>query len=216
MFTEVGELNFPEMENRILRFWDEIDAFGKLRRKNEGNPVFSFIDGPITANNPRGMGVHHAWGRTYKDIFQRHRAMLGLDQRYQNGFDCQGLWLEVEVEKDLGLNSKREIMAYGLDRFSAKCRDRVHVCARAVVDASRRLGQWMDWDHSYYTMSDDNIEHIWHFLRRCHEKGWLYKGHRSMPWCARCGTSLSQHELIDSYTEMTHRSVYLKLPIRER
>jgi len=216
MFKEVGELDFPEMERRVLRFWDEIDAFNKLRRKNAGRATFSFIDGPITANNPRGMGVHHAWGRTYKDIFQRYRAMLGYDQRYQNGFDCQGLWVEVEVEKDLGLNSKKDISEYGLDNFSRKCRERVDLCANAVVEASRRLGQWMDWENSYYTMSDDNIEHIWRFLKRCHEKGWLYKGHRSMPWCARCGTSLSQHELIDSYTEMTHRSVYLRLPIRER
>ena len=216
MFKEVGDQDFPELERRTLKFWDEIDAFNKLRRKNAGGATFSFIDGPITANNPRGMGVHHAWGRTYKDIFQRYRAMLGYDQRYQNGFDCQGLWLEVEVEKDLGLNSKRDIVAYGLDNFSRKCRERVNLCANAVVEASRRLGQWMDWENSYYTMSDDNIEHIWHFLKKCHEKGWLYKGHRSMPWCARCGTSLSQHELIDSYTEMTHRSVTLKLPIRER
>ena len=85
-----------------------------------------------------------------------------------------------------------------------------------MIETSRRLGQWMDWEGSYYTYSDDNIEHIWHFLKVCHEKGWLYKGHRVMPWCARCGTSLSQHELIDSYEDMTHRAVTLRLPIRER
>ena len=216
MFKEVGDLNFPEIEKRIFKFWDQVDAFSKLRKKNQGGPVYSFVDGPITANNLRGIGVHHAWGRTYKDIFQRYKAMQGFDQRYQNGFDCQGLWVEVEVEKDLDLNSKKDILEYGLGDFSRKCRQSVDRSADAIIETSRRLGQWMDWECSYYTYSDENIEHIWHFLKVCHQKGWLYKGHRVMPWCARCGTSLSQHELADAYDEMTHRAVYMKLPIRER
>lgn len=215
MFKEVKSgLNFPEMEHEVLRFWEECRTFDKLREKNAGHKHWSFIDGPITANNP--MGVHHAWGRTYKDIFQRFKAMQGYEQRYQNGFDCQGLWVEVEVEKDLGLNSKREILEYGLDKFSEACRARVEKFSSIQTEQSKRLGQWMDWDNSYYTMDDSNIEHIWHFLKKCHDNGWLYKGQRAMPWCARCGTSLSQHELIDSYREMTHKAVFLKLPITER
>ncbi len=198
----------------MLEFWEEGHIFDKLREKNAGHKHWSFIDGPITANNP--MGVHHAWGRTYKDIFQRFKAMQGFEQRYQNGFDCQGLWVEVEVEKELGLNSKREIVEYGLDKFAKACRARVEKYSAIQAEQSKRLGQWMDWDHSYYTMDDTNIEHIWHFLKKCHENGWLYKGQRAMPWCARCGTSLSQHELIDSYRDMTHTSVFLKLPIKER
>lgn len=216
MFKDVPSLDFPELERRILTFWEEVDAFGKLRKKNAGREPFSFIDGPITANNQRGIGVHHAWGRTYKDIFQRYKAMRGYDQRYQNGFDCQGLWVEVEVEKDLGLNAKRDILGYGLEHFSRKCRERVDLAAEAIIKTSKRLGQWMDWERSYYTYSDDNIESIWTFLKKCHEKGWLYKGHRVMPWCARCGTSLSQHELADHYEEVTHKAVTLKLPIQER
>ena len=216
MFKDVGELDFPDLERRILAFWETNDTFAKLRKKNEGKPVYSFIDGPITANNPRGIGVHHAWGRTYKDVFQRYRAMKGFDQRYQNGFDCQGLWLEVEVEKDLGLNSKKDVLAYGMDNFSRKCRARVDESAASIIATSRRLGQWMDWEGSYYTYADHNIEYIWHFLKTCHEKGWLYKGHRVMPWCARCGTSLSQHEQADAYEEITHRAVYIKLPLKER
>src|SRR5215212_9622271 len=172
------------------------------------------MDGPITANNP--MGVHHCWGRTLKDVFQRYKAMQGFDQRYQNGFDCQGLWVEVEVEKDLGFNSKREIEAFGLDNFSRACRARVDKYAAVQAEQSQRLGQWMDWDNSYFTMSDTNIEYIWRFLKVCHERGWLYKGHRSMPWCTRCGTSLSQHELIDSYRDVTHLSVTVKLPLSGR
>ena len=216
MFKEVGDLNFPELERRVLQFWQERDVFAKLRAQNAGSQPYSFIDGPITANNPRGIGVHHAWGRTYKDIFQRHRAMQGFDQRYQNGFDCQGLWVEVEVEKELGLDSKKEILDYGLDQFSRQCRQRVDRAAAAIVRTSTRLGQWMDWENSYYTYADSNVETIWRFLKTCHQRGWLYKGHRVMPWCVRCGTSLSQHELTDAYREVTHRAVYLKLPLRER
>ena len=118
MFDEVGELQFPQLEEGVLALWKERDVFETLRRQNRGGPAYSFLDGPITANNPRGLGVHHAWGRTYKDIFQRHRAMQGCQLRYQNGFDCQGLWVEVEVEKDLGLDGKRAIQTYGLERFA--------------------------------------------------------------------------------------------------
>ena len=216
MFDEVGELDFPQLEERILAFWSESRVFEKLRERNRGGEPYSFLDGPITANNPRGLGVHHAWGRTYKDIFQRHRAMQGFELRYQNGFDCQGLWVEVEVEKGLGIDSKKGIREYGLERFARQCRARVDHSAEAIVAASVRLGQWMDWDNSYYTYSDRNIEHIWHFLKQCHQRGWLYRGHRVMPWCTRCGTSLSQHELSDVYEEVTHRTVFAALPLAER
>ena len=129
------------------------------------------------------MGVHHGWGRTLKDVWQRYHAMQGHDLLYQNGFDCQGLWVEVGVEKELGLNSKHEIEAYGLDRFARACRDRVALYAGQLTEHSKRLGQWMDWERSYYTMTDPNISYIWGFLKECHERGWLYRGHRSMPWC---------------------------------
>ena len=212
MFKPVeGRPDFPAMEREVLQFWEETDAFSKLQEKNRGNEPWSFIDGPITASNK--MGVHHGWGRTFKDIYQRYHAMLGFDQRYQNGFDCQGLWVEVEVEKDLGFNSKREIERFGLDRFAKACRERVMKYAAEITTASQRLGQWMEWDDSYYTMSDTNIEYIWHFLHKCHTNGWLYRGTRSMPWCWRCGTSLSQHEMIDSYEEVTHRSVFVRFPL---
>jgi isoleucyl-tRNA synthetase len=206
-------VDFPALEHGILKLWADTRAFEKLVARNAGGPTYSFIDGPITANNP--MGVHHAWGRTYKDLFQRYKAMQGFDQRYQNGFDCQGLWVEVEVEKALGLNSKREIEEYGLAEFADRCRERVENFGEVIAQQSIRLGQWMHWDNSYWTHTDENIEHIWLFLKKCHENGWLYKGGRSMPWCIRCGTGLSQHELVgtDSYRELTHESVYIALPI---
>src|SRR5829696_8731044 len=127
--------DFPAREREVLKFWDDIHAFDKLRRKNADGPRWSFLDGPITANNP--MGVHHAWGRTYKDVYQRYHAMLGQHQRYQNGFDCQGLWVEVEVEKELGLSSKRDIENLvpgdpfaSTDRFVDLCKKRVDKFAR--------------------------------------------------------------------------------------
>jgi len=210
-----AKLDLPELEHRVLDLWERERSFDALRRRNAGKGRFSFIDGPITANT-EGMGIHSSWARTYKDVYQRYKAMRGFDQRYQNGFDCQGLWVEVQVERELNLNSKRDIETYGIAKFSDACRARVDRSAAAITKASIRLGQWMDWDNSYYTYSDLNISHIWHVLKVCHEKGWLYKGHRSMPWCARCGTALSQHEMIDSYREMTHLSVYVRFPIEGR
>jgi len=210
-----SSIDLPELEHDVLELWERERSFDALRKKNAGGPRFSFIDGPITANTEI-MGIHSAWARTYKDLYQRYKAMQGFDQRYQNGFDCQGLWVEVEVERALNLNSKRDIESYGIDRFSEACRARVDRSASSFTKQSVRLGQWMDWDHSYYTYDDNNISHIWSVLKVCEEKGWLYKGHRSMPWCARCGTALSQHEMIDAYREMTHLSVYVRFPIEGR
>ena len=215
MFQPVNpKEDFVALEHRILEFWEREQIFAKLRAQVAGKPAWSFIDGPITANNP--MGVHHAWGRTYKDVFQRYWAMRGFDQRWQNGFDCQGLWLEVETERDLGMNGKRDIETFGLDNFSRACRARVDKYSAVQAQQSIRLGQWMRWDDSYYTMTDLNIEYIWHFLQICHERKWLYLGHRSMPWCTRCGTSLSQHELADGYEDTIDESVYLRFPLHGR
>jgi isoleucyl-tRNA synthetase len=206
----------PALEHEVLQWWEGEGIFEQVRDRNRGGPRWSFIDGPITANNP--MGVHHAWGRTLKDVFQRYKALRGFDQRYQNGFDCQGLWVEVEVEKALGLNSKRDIEHYGLAEFAARCKERVAHYAEVITQQDRRLGRWMDWDNDYYTFSDTNIEYIWRFLKAVHDRGWLYKGHRSTQWCPRCGTSLSQHEQTgeDKYAELTHPSVYVRFPLKGR
>ena len=203
------------LERAVLEWWDRERIFDRLRDRNADGPKWSFIDGPITANNP--MGVNHAWGRTLKDVFQRYKALRGFRQRYQNGFDCQGLWVEVEVEKALGMNSKREIEEYGLAEFAARCRERVAHYAEVITEQSRRLGQWMDWENDYYTFSDTNIEYIWRFLKAVHERGWLFKGHRSTPWCPRCGTSVSQHELFaGEYKELDHPSLHLRFPLKGR
>ncbi|MGH3104134.1 MAG: isoleucine--tRNA ligase [Gaiellaceae bacterium] len=215
MFTPLPPVpDHVALEEEILDVWEREATFEALRERNREGPPWSFIDGPITANNP--MGAHHCWGRTLKDVFQRYKAMRGFHQRYQNGFDCQGLWVEVGVERSLGLNSKREIEEYGLAEFARRCKERVAEYAEVITDQSRRLGMWMDWDNDYYTFSDTNIEFIWRFLKTVHERGWLYKGHRSVEWCPRCGTSLSQHELINSYAELTHPSLFVRLPLKDR
>ena len=206
--------DFVRQESETLQWWQENNIFEQLRAKNSGGPKWSFIDGPITANNP--MAVHHAWGRTLKDLFQRYHAMLGHDQRYQNGFDCQGLWVEVEVERELGFTSKRDIEAYGVEKFVQKCKERVLKYAAIQTVQSQRLGYWMDWDNSYYTMSDENNYTIWAFLKKVHDNGWLRKGKDAMPWCPRCGTGLSQHEMTEGYRDIEDKSVYVLLPLEDR
>src|SRR5262245_26946848 len=235
MFEKVDtSIDLPAHERKILAFWDEIDAFRKLVLKNQGKPKWSFLDGPITANNP--MGVHHAWGRTYKDAYQRYFAMTGHELRYQNGFDCQGLWVEVEVEKELKLGSKRDIENLvpgdkfkSIDFFVEACKKRVNTFARRQTDQSIRLGQWMDWDRtdadwekppgqrkSYFTMADENNCTIWSFLKKCHERKLIYKSYDSMPWCGRCGTGISQQEMNEGYQLVAHRSVFVKFPLRNK
>ncbi len=254
-------VNFVEQEHEVLDFWKRTDAFNKMRAMHKGQPKWSFQDGPITANNP--MGVHHGWGRSYKDVFNRYWTMRGHELRYQNGFDCQGLWVEVEVEKALGFTSKKDIEDYGLAKFVLKCKERVLRYASIQTEQSQRLGYWMDWNDtnvlrqmadklvenptqqmtvpgplgpvtdsveqlvgrlgmpemggSYFTFSNENNYMIWRFIKTCAERGWLYQGADVMPWCPRCATGISQHEIVtDGYSELTHKSVTLRFPLRGR
>ncbi|HEY2938392.1 MAG TPA: isoleucine--tRNA ligase [Gaiellaceae bacterium] len=219
VFTPLSNVpDHPALEREQLELWERERTFERLREQLAGGPKWSFIDGPKTANLTSGMGVHHLWGRTYKDVFQRYRALSGFDQRFQNGFDCQGLWVEVKVERDLGLNSKREIEEYGLAEFADRCRELVTESARVITEQSIRLGQWMDWGNDYFTFSDTNNEYIWRFLKTVHERGWLFLGHRSTEWCPRCGTSLSQHELSvsDVYQDKSDPSLFVRFPLKGR
>ena len=205
--------DFVKMEQDILALWNERGCFGKLREKNKDNKRFRFLDGPITANNP--MGIHHAWGRSIKDIVLRYKAMNGYSCHYRNGFDTQGLWVEVEVEKELGFKDKKDIEAYGMDNFTRKCVQRIKRYSSVITEQSKRLGQWMDWDNSYFTHTDENISAIWHFLKICHENEWITKSYRPMPWCPRCGTSLSEHEMSGSHKEITHTAVFVIAKIKD-
>ena len=261
MFRPVSSKpDFVAQELEILDQWRDRRTFARLRAQNAGGPKWSFLDGPITANNP--MGVHHAWGRAYKDLYQRFHAMRGADERYQNGFDCQGLWVEVNVERDLGFTSKRDIEAFGIAEFVTLCKQRVLTYAARQTEQSIRLGMWMDWNDphelrrlgellgadptavttidgpkgpvtdtvemlvgrlgmpdtggSYFTFSNENNDLIWGFLAECHRRGWLYKGHDTMPWCARCGTGLSQTEMNEGYQDREDPGLTVRFPLLDR
>jgi len=266
MFQKVDDARFLQGEHDVLRFWREHKIFRQLQQKNAGKKKWSFLDGPITANNP--MGVHHAWGRTYKDVYQRYRAMTGHDLRYQNGFDCQGLWVEVEVEKQLKLGSKTAIEQFGIDTFTRECKRRVLTFAARQTEQSIRLGYWMEWDDpdqlrtlalgieaaktpetssdavvsyttargeqvtghaedltaklgnpewggSYFTFSTENNETIWTFLKKCFERGKIYRGHDVMPWSGRGGSAYSQMEVADGRKLTTHRACFVRFPLIE-
>ncbi len=208
--------NFVEEEEKLVKeYFDGGLINDYLHKNDDSDKRFSFMDGPITANNP--MGVHHGWGRTYKDLWQKYKNLRGYKQRFQNGFDCQGLWVEVEVEKELKFHNKQQIEEYGVDKFVQLCKDRVNKFSAIQTDQSKRLGYFMDWDNSYYTMSDENNYMIWHFLQVCHRQGWIYKGRESVPWCPRCQTAISQHEMLtEDYKDVVHKSIYLELPINDR
>ncbi len=215
--------NFPEMEKKWLKHWYKSGIDKKYREKNnKSDKYFSFLDGPITANNP--MGVHHAWGRIYKDLWPRFYNLLGYKQRFQNGFDCQGLWVEVEVEKELNLRTKKDIenlvpgdSKASIAKFVQLCKDRVKKFSDIQTEQSKRLGYFADWDHSYFTMSDENNYMIWNFLKKCYEHGWIYKGHESVPWCPRCETAISQHEMLtEDYKEIVHESVFFELKVKSQ
>ncbi|MGD2200765.1 MAG: class I tRNA ligase family protein [Candidatus Bathyarchaeota archaeon] len=255
-----SKVDIPALEREILGFWNKNNIFEKRVELQQGRPPWSFIDGPITANNP--MGVHHAWGRTYKDLWARYRFMRGYEVRNQNGFDCQGLWIEVEVEKELGFESKRDIEKFGVAEFVKRCKQRVLEYSSIQTEQSMRLGLWTDWDDpeelrslkeamedpmevttyqgthgpvsgtaeelvgklgsremggSYFTFSDENNYMIWTVLKRLHQRGLIYKGFDSMPWCPRCSTGVSQHEIVtEGYKELTHPSVYVRFPLRDK
>jgi isoleucyl-tRNA synthetase len=215
-----NNINFPEMEKSWLSHWYSKGIVKKYLKKNEkSKKYFSFMDGPITANNP--MGVHHAWGRTYKDLWPKFHNLLGYKERFQNGFDCQGLWVEVEVEKELGLKTKKDIENLvpgdkyaSIAKFVELCKSRVQKFSGIQTEQSKRLGYFADWEHSYFTMSPENNYMIWLFLKKCYDNGWIYKGHESVPWCPRCETAISQHEMLtEDYKEVFHQSIYFELPI---
>jgi isoleucyl-tRNA synthetase len=209
-----AKIDFIALEHEILDFWKAEKIFQKRKELNRDKPRWKFIDGPITANNP--MGVHHAWGRTLKDIFHRYKAMSGYQMRYQNGFDCQGLWVEIEVEKELGFSSKREVEAFGIENFVDMCKERVLKYSKVQTDQSIRLGYWMDWDNSYFTMSEENNYTIWAFLKKLFELGKIYRGVDSVPWSGRSGTSYSQMEIIEGRRLVAHDSLFVRFPLRER
>ena len=203
------------MEEGVLSFWQTHDIFEKMKAKNKKTgKYFATLDGPVTANYD--MGLHHAYNRTFKDAMFKFNALCGCDEHFQNGFDCHGLPVELRVERELGINSKKEIEQYGIGNFVEKCMEVCDRYAKSMTQSSIRLGQWMNWDDSYYTNSDNNITSIWHFLKKCDEKHYISNSHRIMRWCTRCGTSLSEHEMSDqdAYKTVSCLAIFFKCPIK--
>ena len=205
------------LELEILERWEREGTFERLREQNRGGPTFSFVDGPVTAN--KALGVHTAWGRTLKDVFQRYKALRGLRPALPERVRLPGPVdrgrRRARARPQLEARD-RGVRARGV-RAALPRRGR-QVVGGADARARMRLGQWMDWGNDYFTFSDTNIEYIWRFLKLVHERGWLYLGHRSTEWCPRCGTSLSQHELTQSgvYQERSDPSLFVRFPLLDR
>jgi len=205
--------SFPELEEGILARWREGDVFRRTIEARADAPVWSFYEGPPTANGKPGS--HHVLARVFKDVYPRYRTMRGFRVPRKAGWDCHGLPVELEVEKELGISSKAEIEAFGIAEFNQRCRESVF---RYVEDWNRlteRIGFWIDLDDPYVTMTNDYIESVWWSLRKIWDDDRLYRGHKVVPYCPRCGTALSSHEVALGYKDVEDPSVYVRMPARD-
>ena len=207
--------SFPELEERVLERWRAGDVFHRqlAQRRDAGAPVWSFYEGPPTANGRPGS--HHVLSRVFKDVYPRYQAMRGHYVPRKAGWDCHGLPVELEIEKELGISSKAEIEEYGIAEFNARCRESVFRYVQDWNRLSERIGFWIDLDDPYVTLTDDYIESVWWSLRQIWDQGRLYEGHKVVPYCPRCGTALSSHEVAQGYRDVVDPSVYVKLPVTE-
>src|SRR3954471_16939535 len=205
--------SFPQLEDGILQRWRDRDVFHRSVAQREGADVWSFYEGPPTANGRPGS--HHVLSRVFKDIYPRYRTMRGYRVPRKAGWDCHGLPVELEVERELGIKEKDEIEAYGIAEFNQKCRESVFRYVDDWARLTERTGFWIDLDDAYVTLSDSYIESVWWSLRKISDDGRLYQGHKVVPYCPRCGTALSSHEVAQGYQDVEDPSVYVKLPIKE-
>ena len=206
--------DFPKVEEEILRKWEEGKIFEKLRAKNKGNERFIFLEGPPTANGMPHIG--HALTRSVKDVILRYKAMNGYDiQPWIGGWDCHGLPVEIEVEKKLGINSKREIEKFGIKEFNKLCKESVFKYRDEWIKMTKRIGFWIDMDNAYVTMEDYYIESVWWALKKMYEQGLLVKDYKVVPYCPRCGTPLSSHEVAQGYKIVKDLSVYVKFKVKD-
>ncbi|WP_206502024.1 isoleucine--tRNA ligase [Streptomyces chrestomyceticus] len=206
-----AQVDLPALEHAVLDFWREQKIFARTLQQSEGRPEWVFYEGPPTAN---GMpGAHHIEARVFKDVFPRFRTMRGYHVDRKAGWDCHGLPVELAVEKELGFNGKKDIEAYGIAEFNAKCRESVTRHTDAFADLTTRMGYWTDLDDPYRTMDPDYIQSVWWSLKQIFDKGLLAQDHRVAPWCPRCGTGLSDHELAQGYETVVDPSVFVRLPL---
>ena len=213
MYDKVStSLNFVEREKEILEFWRAHGIVEKTFTEREGAPVFTFFDGPPTANGRPHIG--HVETRAIKDLIPRYKTMKGYQVFRKAGWDTHGLPVELEVEKALGINGKPQIEQYGIEPFIKKCKESVWKYKTEWEQMSDRVGYWADMQHPYVTYDDNYIESVWWSLKTIADKGLLYKGHKVVPYCPRCGTALSSHEVAQGYKDVTETSVYVKFRVR--
>ncbi|MFJ9419518.1 isoleucine--tRNA ligase [Streptomyces sp. NPDC101227] len=206
-----AQVDLPALEHAVLEFWQEQKVFARTLQQSEGRPEWVFYEGPPTAN---GMpGAHHIEARVFKDVFPRFRTMRGYHVNRKAGWDCHGLPVELTVEKELGFNGKKDIEAYGIAEFNAKCRESVTRHTDAFAELTTRMGYWTDLESPYRTMDPDYIQSVWWSLKEIFNKGLLVQDHRVAPWCPRCGTGLSDHELAQGYETVVDPSVFVRLPL---
>jgi isoleucyl-tRNA synthetase len=203
--------SFPDLELEVLERWRERDIFKESLRRRAGAEPWVFYEGPPTANGRPG--THHVLSRVFKDIFPRYKTMQGHLVNRKGGWDCHGLPVEIQVEKALGLKSKSEIEAYGIEEFNARCRASVFEFLEDWNALTERIGFWLDLDDAYRTLDTSYVESVWWALRQIWDKGLLYEGHRVVPYCPRCGTALSSHEVALGYKDVEDPSVYVRLPV---
>ncbi|MFI5310260.1 MAG: isoleucine--tRNA ligase [Gemmatimonadales bacterium] len=208
-----AELGARELEEELLRKWDAEDLAMRSMAPREGAKAFVFFEGPPTANGRPG--IHHVFSRTLKDLFCRHRAMLGFDVSRKAGWDTHGLPVEIEVEKALGISGKQDIERIGVEEFNRLCRDSVWKYREDWERLSARMGYWLDYRHPYVTYTNEYVESVWWALKTLHARGLLYQGHKILPYCPRCGTALSSHEVAQGYEDVEDPSVYVALDLEE-
>lgn len=206
-----AQIDLPAMEHQILQLWDEESVFERSVSRAQGRPLWTFYEGPPTANGTPG--AHHVEARVFKDIFPRYRTMKGFLVPRQAGWDCHGLPVELAVERELGFSGKQDIEEYGIAEFNAKCRESVLRHVDEFTQMSERMGFWVDTDAAYWTMNPDYIESVWWSLKTIFDKGLLVQDHRVAPYCPRCGTGLSDHELAQGYETVVDPSVYVRFPV---
>jgi isoleucyl-tRNA synthetase len=213
MLEHLQKFSLPEVEEKVLQFWRENDIFKKSLQNREKAKKFVFYEGPPTANGRPG--IHHVVSRSFKDIILRYKTMAGFFVPRRAGWDTHGLPVELEVEKKLGLKSKKEIEKFGIAEFNNKCKESVWQYKDEWERLTERMGFWLDMEHPYVTYANDYIESVWAILKEAWDKKLLYKGHKIVPWCPRCGTALSSHELAQGYKETTDTSVYIKFRLKK-
>ena len=212
MYEKVNpNLDFVEREKEVIDFWKKNDVFHKSIEKTEGGEEFSFYDGPPTANGKPHIG--HILTRVMKDIIPRYKTMKGYHVLRKAGWDTHGLPVELEVEKKLGMDGKQDIEKYGIEPFIKQCKESVWKYQHEWELMSDRVGYWVDMEHPYVTYDDNYIESVWWALKTISEKGLLYKGYKIVPYCPRCGTALSSHEVAQGYKDVKEKSVYVKFKV---